>query len=151
MSSEQIPVEAWDHLVVRVSNLERSLAFYREHLGFEPEIDVEFGGEALETILEGGGSGALPGARAHLVIGRVGGQKVELIEYTVPEGTTGPEPGITAFTLRIGDADQAYAIAQRNRIPCDSRPQEIEGSRQFFIRDPDGTRIELTQPPSLGG
>jgi catechol 2,3-dioxygenase-like lactoylglutathione lyase family enzyme len=145
--SRQIPVETWDHLVVRVSNLERSLAFYREHLGFETEVDVEIGGKGLEEILEAAGSPPLPGARAHLVMGRVGGQLVELIEYTLPEGSEAPGHGIAAFTLRVSDADEAHAICRENGIACDSAPVEIEGSRQFFIRDPDGIRIELTQPP----
>lgn len=148
MSNRRIPVQRWDHIVVRVSDLERSLAFYQEHLGFESEIDVEFGGESLETILETGSGTPMPGARAHLVMGRVGGQRVELIEYRVPEGVSGPEPGIAAFTLQVGDADEAHEVAQRCGIHCDSQPVEIEGSKQFFIRDPDGVRIELTQPPA---
>jgi catechol 2,3-dioxygenase-like lactoylglutathione lyase family enzyme len=151
MGDQQLPVETWDHIVVRVSDIERSLDFYKNHLGFEPEIDVEFGGESLETILETGEGTPMPGARARLVLGRVGGQLVELIEYKVPPGIRGPKPGIAAFTLRVSDADQAHATATESGIRCDSAPVEIEGSKQFFIRDPDGTRIELTQPPKPRG
>ena len=31
--AKAIPIVAWDHIVVRVSDLERSLQFYKEHYG----------------------------------------------------------------------------------------------------------------------
>jgi catechol 2,3-dioxygenase-like lactoylglutathione lyase family enzyme len=137
--SEQLPIEAWDHVVIRVSNLEESKAFYEKHLGFKTEVEVEVDGEGLERILDH------KGAKARLVMGRVGGELVELIEYQ----PAGLRPlGIAAFTLEISDADRAYAICEQAGIETETPPAEIHGSRQFFIRDPDGIRIELTQPPS---
>jgi catechol 2,3-dioxygenase-like lactoylglutathione lyase family enzyme len=136
--SEQLPIEAWDHIVIRVSDVAKSKAFYERHLGFETEIDVEVEGEGLEKILDH------EGAKARLVMGRVGGQLVELIEYR-PAGLR--PTGIGAFTLKISDADEAYATCERAGIETETPPAEIHGSRQFFIRDPDGIRIELTQPP----
>ena len=137
--SEQLPIEAWDHIVIRVSSVEKSKAFYERHLGFETEIDVEVDGEGLERILDH------KGAKARLVMGRVGGQLVELIEYK-PAGLR--PVGIGAFTLKVSDADQAYATCEKAGIETETPPAEIHGSRQFFIRDPDGIRIELTQPPT---
>ena len=109
--SRQIPIAAWDHIVVRVTDLERSLAFYEDHLGFEPFVDVEIGGEPLERILSGHAGEPVKGARARLVIGLVGGQRVELIQYFAEGDVELPPPGIGAFTLRVPDADDAYAAA----------------------------------------
>ncbi len=145
--TKKIPIVAWDHLVVRVTDLERSLAFYRDHLGFDPVVDVEIGGEQLERILSGHDDRPLTGARARLVLGKVGGQMVELIQYSADGDAPLPAPGIGAFTLRVSDADEAYEAAVAGGLSPETRPVEIEGSKQFFITDPDGVHIELTQPP----
>jgi catechol 2,3-dioxygenase-like lactoylglutathione lyase family enzyme len=145
--AKKIPIVAWDHIVVRVSDLERSLAFYRDHLGFDPVVDVEIGGEQLEKILSGHDDAPVVGARARLVLGRVGGQMVELIQYSAEGDAELPQPGIGAFTLRVSDADEAYEAAVEGGLSPETRPIEIEGSKQFFITDPDGVNIELTQPP----
>ena len=148
MSKKKIPIVAWDHIVVRVSDVERSLAFYKEHLGFEPVVDLEFGGEALEKILSGHAGGAkVANARGRLVMGKVGGQLVELIRLDADGNFERPTPGIGAFTLQVADADEAYAAAVENGLQPETPPVEIEGSRQFFIKDPDGIGIEFTQPP----
>jgi catechol 2,3-dioxygenase-like lactoylglutathione lyase family enzyme len=148
---KKIPVVAWDHIVVRVTNLERSLAFYTEHLGFDPVADVEIGGEQLERILSGHAGEPVVGARARLVLGKVGGQLVELIQYAADGDVELPAPGIGAFTLRVSDADEAYEAAVEGGLDPETKPIEIEGSKQFFITDPDGVNIELTQPPKAGG
>jgi lactoylglutathione lyase len=151
--SKQIPIVTWDHIVVRVSDVERSLDFYRSHLGFETEVDVTIGGAGLEKIL--GAIAADPekvkNIGARLVIGRVGGQRVELIEYRGLEGAPISDIGIGAFTLEVSDIDEAFSAVEEGGISYDTEPVEIEGNRQFFIRDPDGIRIELTQFPKKPG
>jgi lactoylglutathione lyase len=147
---KKIPIVAWDHIVVRVSDLEKSLSFYQDHLGFEPVVDVEFGGEQLDQILSGHSPNPVKGASARLVLGKVGGQLVELIHYSAEGDVELPPPGIGAFTLRVSDADEAYEAAAERGLAPETPPVEIEGSKQFFIRDPDGINIELTQPPRTG-
>ena len=144
---KKIPIVAWDHIVVRVSDLERSLKFYKEHLGFEPVVDVNIGGEGLGRILSGHAQAPVEGAQARLVLGKVGGQLVELINFSAADKSKLDPPGIGAFTLRVADADEAYAACQERGLQPETKPVEIEGSKQFFIRDPDGIGIELTQPP----
>jgi catechol 2,3-dioxygenase-like lactoylglutathione lyase family enzyme len=145
--AKTIPIVAWDHIVVRVTDLERSLQFYKQHLGFEPVVDVNIVSEGLSRILSGHAGGPIKGAKARLVLGKVGGQLVELINYDVADDSKLPPPGIGAFTLRVTDADEAYAACRERGLKPETTPVEIEGSKQFFIRDPDGISIELTQPP----
>jgi catechol 2,3-dioxygenase-like lactoylglutathione lyase family enzyme len=145
--AKTIPIVAWDHIVVRVTDLDRSLQFYKEHLGFDPVVDVKIEAEGLSKILSGHAGSTIRGAKARLVLGKVGGQLVELIHYDVPDDSALPAPGIGAFTLRVADANEAYLACQERGLKPETPPVEIEGSRQFFIRDPDGISIELTQPP----
>lgn len=144
---KSLPIEKWSHIVVRVSNLENSLKFYKEHLGFEPVGDLDIGGPKLEEILSGHTGTPVRNAKGRLVMGKIGGQLVELIHY---EGDCESElcsPGIGAFTLIVSDIDEAHRIALEAGLRPETEPVEIERSRQFFIRDPDGISIELTQPP----
>ena len=145
--AKQIEIVAWDHIVVRVTNIEKSLQFYKQNLGFKPEVDVEIEGEGLSKILSGHVGRQVGDAKARLVLGRVGGQLVELIHYEVEDDSGLGKPGISAFTLRVADATEAYEACQERGLDPESEPVEIEGSRQFFISDPDGIRIEMTQPP----
>lgn len=144
---KKIPIEAWDHIVIRVSDLERSLAFYREHLNFEPLVDVEIGGEQLAKVLSGISGENMDGSRARLALGMIGGQMVELIQYLGDQGQQLKEAGLSAFTLRVSDAEEAYQACRENDLNPLMEPVEIEGSKQFFIQDPDGVNIEFTQPP----
>lgn len=144
---KKIPIVAWDHIVVRVSDVERSLKFYKEHLGFEPVVDVTIGGPPLAKILSARSGRDLADANARLVMGKVGGQLVELIQYDLPDGEAFDEPRIGAFTLRVADAEEAYEACTERGLSPETEPVDIYGSKQFFIKDPDGISIELTQPP----
>lgn len=144
---KQIPVVAWDHIVVHVSDIQRSMEFYQKHLGFEVVEDIEFSGEGLAKIMSGNAGGArISNARGRAVFGKIGGQYVELIRLEADGDFQPRDPGISAFSLRVSDVDQAHAAAVANGLDPETPPVEIEGSRQFFITDPDGIHIELLQP-----
>lgn len=146
-SVKQISVVAWDHIVIHVSDVERSMQFYQTHLGFEVIEDIEFGGEGLAKIMSGNAGGArINHARGRVVFGKIGGQYVELIRLEADGDFQPHEPGISAFSLQVSDIDQAHAAAVANGLNPQTEPVEIEGSRQFFITDPDGIHIELLQP-----
>jgi catechol 2,3-dioxygenase-like lactoylglutathione lyase family enzyme len=143
----QLPVTKFSHIVVRVSDIERSLKWYEENFGFKTVFDVALEGEEYETIAN------LPtGSTARNVGGLVGDKVVELTQKSSPEPTPidGTQLGISAFTVQVTSADEAYAIAQRNGVQIISPPVAIMGWRNFFIADPDGIRIEIAEPPPEG-
>ena len=82
-------VEWMNHTGFVVSNMDRSLAFYRDLLGLEIERDDIFEGEFFSKLV------GYPDAKMHIVYLGHGDRKhsVELIEYLNPSGGTAPLPG----------------------------------------------------------
>lgn len=136
-----------EHLALSVSDLERSIAFYTDVLGFE-----------LVRILEPDPS--LPLARvvdmedarariAHLMIG---GQMLELFEYVNPEGRPIPpdrnqaDNGFSHVGLTSDDARADYAILREHGVKFYSDPVEFRpGVWLFYFYGPDGETLEVRQ------
>jgi len=143
MADPVVSVRAFSHVCVGVSDLERSLDFYRRLLGFDVVFDVELDGSPLEAVT------GTAGARGRMVGGLVGGVMLELLALgATTRAPSGPHLGYTnmSFTVRDLDAvhgrlvDEGYAPAQP--------PVDIGGVRMFFVQDPDGTPIELIEYPN---
>src|SRR5437879_11968333 len=79
MSSIPFRILAADHTGITVSNLERSLAFWRDVLGFELSHRVDQKGELAAEIT------GVPDAEISLAVLKApGGHKIELLQYTAP-------------------------------------------------------------------
>src|SRR3954454_15512549 len=69
---------AADHTGITVFDLERSLAFWREVLGFELSHRAHQKGELAEKIT------GVPGAEILIAVVKAPGHKIELLEYRAP-------------------------------------------------------------------
>jgi len=140
-----------DHVSVTCSDLESSLAFYRDLLGLELRARGEAEGES-EFAITGIAGARVQWADLHLRHGQV----VELIEYLDPPGSpvrpAPNDPGATHISLRVADADAACARLRTAGVEVRSEPTRIdspgawEGARAFYATDPDGVTVELIQP-----
>lgn len=132
--------------------MERSLAFYVGLLGLRATFEKELYGEWIETIV------GLPGARARCVFVQPqgGGCRIELLEYTAPEGASLPENarantrGLRHLALEVEDLDGWYARLREAGVGFLSPPvtvpfRLVEGiqKRLCYCRDPDETIVEL--------
>lgn len=116
------------HIVWYVRNLERSLRFYRDLLGFS-EIGRAFGGRAA----------ALTGGRTH--------HELLLIEVgDAPGPPTGHRVGLYHIGIKIGDTlDElraAKAELERTGIAIEGMSDHTV-SQSLYLKDPDGNEIEL--------
>ena len=138
------------HIGICVADLERSIRFYRDLLGFRLRSDLRVQGEPSQTLLR------LPGVDLHAVYLERDGMRIELLHYESPGaiGSTEPRPmnprGLTHLSLRVEnlamtvDALRAAGI----RIVEESRIDIPDfGAAAVFVCDPDGTLIELVQSP----
>jgi len=132
------------HFGVTVTDLDRSIEFYRDALGLDVLSRFSVSGEEFAT---GVGVDGAAGTFAHL---DADSARVELVEYE-PVGDDATraainQPGATHLGLEVDDLD-----ATDEDLPDDvetlSEPQTTEsGTRILFLRDPDDNLIELLEP-----
>ena len=133
------PTIRFDHVAITVRDMERSVAFYRDLLGFD----------VLGQLLVNKG-------RMKLVYLRSGGAYVELFEYRDHDAETAvgvPDTvgGFKHLALQTDDVDGLAARLKAAGIEFTLDPLDAEGGvRLAFFRDPDGNLLEIVSGlPSL--
>jgi glyoxylase I family protein len=161
---------AADHTGITVSNLERSLEFWQNVLGFEFSHRAHQSGEMAEQIT------GVQGAELKLVVVKApGGHKIELLEYLAPPDRKKDADPSTSLPASA----HSFGVASRTSLrPCDvghvhvaltvdnlesllhkiaesgwkaaGKPQTLTagqnaGKRVIYVRDPDGTTIEFME------
>ena len=117
------------HTRIRVSDLERSVRFYTEHLGF----------------VEVGRSTSPRGNQLAFVRPKEGGPDLELTYFPGTGAFTFPED-IFHIALEVDDLDAEAARLAAAGIPLTDGPHRgSSGGAIAFIDDPDRYEIELIQ------
>ena len=141
------------HLGLCVSDMERSLRFWRDAMGFDlstefPELRVE--NEMADRLL------SLRDVSLHAVYLERDGFRIELLHYASPRSPgTAPKRGmndlgLTHLSIRVPDVREAMAAIEAGGGRVEPATLvEIEGlAVAVFARDPDGTPIELVLGPA---
>jgi len=145
-------VLAADHTGITVSNLERSLGFWRDVLGFELSHTAHQTGEMASEIT------GVEGAEIKLAVVKApGGHKIELLEYLAPLerkwNVDRPcDVGFVHVALIVEDLGPILSAIETSGWKAAGKPQTLRsgpnaGKRVVYVRDPDGTTIEFMQPP----
>lgn len=141
----------FSHLGICVSDLERSLRFYCEALGFSPAESHVIGDE-FGRLME------LDGVELRSQFVRRDGMAIELLHFSSPEPVGDPDRrpmnqlGLTHLSLRVDDIDTVAAAVESlgGTIVGGTRTTfDLAGTPLDFLycTDPDGTRIELMNIP----
>jgi catechol 2,3-dioxygenase-like lactoylglutathione lyase family enzyme len=149
-STNSFRIVGADHTGISVSNLERSLAFWRDVLGFEFSHAAHQKGELAQEIT------GVEGAEIKLAVLRApGGHKIELLEYLAPAdrkraGIRPCDVGSVHVALLVNDLDAVLERIAASDWKAAGKPQRLQsgpnaGKRVVYVRDPDGTTIELMQ------
>ena len=144
---------AADHTGITVSNLERSLAFWRDVLGFEFSHDAHQKGERPEQIT------GVKGADLKLAVLKTStGHKIELLEYYAPADRKRVDlrpcdVGHVHVALIVDNLDAVLQKIAASGWKAAGKPQMLThgpnaGKRVVYVRDPDGTTIEFMQMPA---
>ena len=150
MSKKPFRIVSADHTGITVSNLERSLAFWRDVLGFEFSHIAHQKGELAQEIT------GVEGAELKLAVLKTpGGHKIELLEYLAPADRkrTSFRPcdvGFVHVALLVHDLNIVLERIAASDWKAVGKPQRLQsgpnaGKRVVYVRDPDGTTIELMQ------
>jgi len=148
-----MPVIGADHTSYTVKDMKRSLAFYRDLLGFElinerPQVTNNY----FRAIV------GLPDSVVHAAELRIPGtsHRLELFEYKYPAGTpqdlTPNNPGSSHVCYLVDDLRALYATvqpqAERYGVQFVSEPVYLDegpnlGGWSLYMKDPNGILIEL--------
>jgi catechol 2,3-dioxygenase-like lactoylglutathione lyase family enzyme len=140
-----------DHVGVTVSDVDRSLAFWRDLLGLEVLGRGTVEWEHLDRLV------ALEGTRIEWCeLALPGGGKVELSRYHRPVGApVAPgeenEPGRSHLSLLVDDLAAMLATLRAAGVPARTEePVEIPvgayaGGKAAYVFDPDGVELELIE------
>jgi catechol 2,3-dioxygenase-like lactoylglutathione lyase family enzyme len=142
---------SFSHVGICVSDLERSVRFYRDALGFEPAFSHHVGAE-FATLME------VDGVDLDSRMLVRDGVTIELLGFLSPgvvgDGERRPmnQLGVTHFSLRVDDVDQvASAIEEMGGSVVRSSRTTFDGQGVrldfLYCTDPDGVRIELMDLP----
>jgi catechol 2,3-dioxygenase-like lactoylglutathione lyase family enzyme len=144
-----------DAVGMTVSDMDRSVAFFKDVLTFELVSDVEVSGQEYDRLQ------GVFGTRMRIVRMRLGDEQIELTEYLAPRGRPIPVDSrsndlwFQHVAIIVSDMDAAYARLRRHKVEHASpEPQRLPdwnpaagGIRAFYFKDPDGHPLEILQFP----
>lgn len=143
-----MPIEHFSHVAIRVSDLARSVAFYRDQIGYE-EVSSFTAKDSPSFRLHG-----IEGATMNATFLRRPGTVIELQELLDDQGAQLSAEvfpyGLRQLSFRATDLGSVISELEEagTTVIHDSRHTLFEGAVDLvFAEDPDGTRIELMVLP----
>lgn len=143
------------HVGLTVSDLDRSIAFYRDVLGLQFQGEILMEGPETEAMFQRKNCRARV---AYLNGSDLSGMPpVELIQFVDAESKQIPgdlfATSVSELCFYTDDIEAAYQHLQVHQVDCLSEPQSFDftangfgKSKAFYFRDPDGIVLELMQP-----
>jgi catechol 2,3-dioxygenase-like lactoylglutathione lyase family enzyme len=147
-----MPINFYLHPSICVSDAERSVAFYREVLGFALVGQQSWEGPGPGTVM------GVPDSKFTTWLLTRDGQRLELIHWHEPKSPPLPatpqtnDLGLSHLTVFVDDAE-AFAAEMRSRgvnVREETWGSFLPGGERsfFLITDPDGFPIEVVERPS---
>ncbi len=145
--TERFMIEGVDHFALSVNDLDRSLGFYRDLLGFKIVCILEC---SLESRL--GEVAGMPGCTARIAHLKTGTTMLELFEYKNPRGRhistdhVQADHGWIHIGLRSSDVRSDYARLKALGVSFINEPIEFRpGVWIVYFYGPEGEVCELRE------
>jgi catechol 2,3-dioxygenase-like lactoylglutathione lyase family enzyme len=140
-----------NHTSFTVSSLDRTIAFFRDCLGFQVVSRAPRDPAIIRQVT------GVAGAEMEVAFLRGPGQVIELIEYKAPadRGRVSARPCDTGFAhiaFDVDDAEAAVAAVAKHGVHPINPPVAInagpnKGCKVVYVRDADGVTIEFIEAP----
>ena len=144
---------------ITVREMDRSLKFYTEVLGFKKISDNEYKGENWEKLQ------GVFGLNMRVVKLQLGDEFIELTDYITTGGRSIPEDAksndlfFQHIAIVVSDMEKAYAQLKKYNVEhVSTSPQTLpksipaaEGIKAFYFHDPDNHNLELIYFPKGKG
>ena len=151
MSTTPFYIMATDHTGFTVANIERSLVFWQDVLGFKLSHRAHHTGDLASEVT------GVPGAEISIAVLKSPGHRIELLEYYAPPDRKRADlrpcdVGSVHVALTVDNLDAVLSTIAGSGWKAAGKPQTLKsgpnaGKRVIYVRDPDGTTIEFMQPP----
>jgi catechol 2,3-dioxygenase-like lactoylglutathione lyase family enzyme len=142
-------IRATLHTGLTVSDLDRSIAFYRDVLGFGVSEKISLDGAHIE------GMTGIQGAAIRIAHVQAPGHDIELLQYVKPEGRRLSDlrpcdTGASHIAFLVEDVDAVLEAIKAHGFEPMGPPQappsgRLKGGRVAYVRDPDNTTLEFQQ------
>lgn len=135
-----------NHTGISVSDMERSLAFYRDLLELEVIFDSDVDANPRLDLVVG-----MQGAQGRVVWLRIGDTMIELWQWDQPAGRLLPpdyvpaDKGVTHFAFEVDDVDELHARVIGAGYHANSNPQDLGLHKTTYIKGPDDEIIEILE------
>lgn len=149
-------IRAVDHINIVVTDLDRSVAFYTELLGFRLVKEARLEGEWIDRIV---GLKGVKGRVAY-VVAPAGEPRIELLAYAAPIGANPPEnkqantvglrhialqvDKIAAMTVKLREAG-VTVFSDPVKVPHGVVKHDAGEKTLVYFLDPDGVILELAE------
>jgi len=148
-----MPIVATNHTSFTVSDLDRSVALWRDVIGLELVSLGPRDPALIERVV------GVEGADVMIALLRGHGHTLELIEYLSPAEREHVRPrpcdvGFAHIAYDVTDLDGVLAAAAEHGVEPINPPVKVDkgpnaGVRAVYTRDPDGITIEFIEKPSV--
>lgn len=143
-------ITGFHHVGITVSSLERSLAFYRDLLGFEEVFAWNPQAEYIGTLV------GYPDVDLHATVLKLPNSegRLELLEYRQVDGrpidSANGNPGTAHIAFFVSDLQDLFERLSSSGVAAVSRPVTPSigpnaGGRAVYMIDPDGVRVEFIE------
>jgi len=139
-------IQALEHVGLSVSNMDRSLAFYRDFLGMEKIMDINAENELIGRII------GIRNAKCRIVHLKLGQMVLELFCYSDPSGKNRAhemsqcDHGLTHIGFKVTGFHELIEKLKKMNIEFLGEPIEFRpGVWVVYFRGPDGEVCEFRQ------
>ena len=138
----QIP--SLGHVGLSVSNMQKSMAFYRDLMGMEVVLEIDISDDRLGRVI------GVPGTKCRIAHLRLGDGVLELFEYYEPRGENKAKTlqqrdhGIVHMGFEVDDFHERMKFLEQKGIKFLGEPVEFRpGVWVLYFYGPDGEVCEL--------
>jgi catechol 2,3-dioxygenase-like lactoylglutathione lyase family enzyme len=152
MEEDDVKILGVHHACIIVSDMEKSLKFYRDTLGMKEKVNIKYNADPAMMDLPG------TKPKQHLVLLSAGNANVELIHYMEPKGRPNDRRTCDNGTLHLCFQVEAIKTIYRDlkakgvrfhRDPdlIGEAGEGLAGHWYVYLRGPDNEVLEFIQPP----
>ncbi len=141
-------IKSLEHVGLGVSDMEKSLEFYRDLLGMEVIMELDISDERIGRVI------GVAGAKCRIAHLKLGNAMLELFEYYEPTGSNKAKEiqqydhGLIHIGFAVDDFHKHIEQLQKEGIEFLGEPVEFRpGVWVVYFRGPDGEVCEFRQQP----